>query len=243
MMEKSRKRVAGFPRRRTGGFRQGVTGVRLPGWGHDRGLGGRLHISDLAHDLAHIIFDASQKRFELRFAPLDARQVRLPLAGHRRALDLGVHNLDEPDPLAGRFETLTVPADVAALEQHLDDGGARRRRAQAGLLHGVRKFFLVESLARRLHRRQQGSLRQTLRWSRLLLDGLDVHYLLRIALLEARWQNLFCPLLFAFGLASAWPAGRGDIQYLPAHLLYCGARCVIAIDDIAVPNGRNYRCN
>ena len=72
-MEQSRERVAGFERRRTGGIRQGVTGLRLPGWGHARGLGGRLYIPDLAHHLAHVIFDASQKRFELRFAPLDAR--------------------------------------------------------------------------------------------------------------------------------------------------------------------------
>src|ERR1017187_7694464 len=197
----------------------------------------------LAHHLTHVVLDAFQKRSELRFAPLDAREVRLPLAGHGRALDLGVNDLDEPDPLAGRFETLTVPDDVAALEQHFDDGGARRRRAQAGLLHGVRKFFLVECLARRLHRRKQCSLRQTLRWSRLLPNGLDVHYLLRIALLETGWQDLFRPLLFAFGVASAWLLGRGDIQYFPARLLYRGARYVIAIDDIAVPNGCNYRCN
>ena len=142
----------------------------------------------------------SQKRFELSFAALDARQVCLPLAGHGRTLDLGVHNLDEPDPLVGRFQTLAAPDDVAAFEQHFDDGGARRRRAQAGLLHGVRKFLLVQCLARRLHRRQQGSLRQTFRWSRLLPNGLDVDYLLRITLFEAGWQDLFRPLLFAFGL-------------------------------------------
>jgi hypothetical protein len=54
---------------------------------------------DLAHHLTHVIFDALHKRFEVSFAALDARQVRLPLAGHRRALDLGVHNLNEPDSL------------------------------------------------------------------------------------------------------------------------------------------------
>src|ERR1035441_4145175 len=47
-------------------------------------------------------------------------------------------------------------------------------------------------------------------WSRLLPNGLDVHYLLRITLVEDGWQDLFRPLLFAFGLGSAWLPGRGD---------------------------------
>ena len=240
-MEERRERVAGFHRRRTGGFRQGVTDLRVPGWDRDRGLGGRLYIPDLAHHLAHVILDAFQKRFELRFAAMDACEISLPLAGHRRALHLGMHDLDEPDPLVGRFETPTAPDHIAALEQHLDDGGARRRRAQAGLLHCVRKFLLVECLARRLHRRQQGSLRETLWWSCLLPDGLNLHHFLRVALLQAGRQDLFRLLLIACGFAFPRIPERRDVQRLPAHLLHRRARCVIAIDNIAVPNSRDHR--
>ena len=77
----------------------------------------------------------------------------------------------------------------------------------------------------------------------MLSGGLDLHYFLRIALREAGWQDLFCPALFAFLLDSARLPCRGDIQYLSAHLLYRGARCVIAIDDITVPDGRDHLCH
>src|SRR5436190_10114050 len=69
-------------------------------------------------------------------AALDTLEIRFPLAGHSGALDLGVHDFDEPDALVRRFEAVATTNDVAPLEQHFDDGRARSRRAEAGLFHG-----------------------------------------------------------------------------------------------------------
>ena len=53
-----------------------------------------------------------QKRLQLRLAPLDALQIRFPLPGHRRALHLRVHDLDQPDALVRRLQALALPLDV-----------------------------------------------------------------------------------------------------------------------------------
>ena len=50
------------------------------------------------------------KGVELRLPAVDAREVRLPLAGHRGAFHLGMHDLDQPDALVGRFEALAARA-------------------------------------------------------------------------------------------------------------------------------------
>ena len=105
-------------------------------------------------------------------------------------LHLGMHHLDQLDAFLGGLQHLAVAHDVVALQQHLDDGRARGRRAQAGLLHGVGEFFLVERLARRLHGREQRGFGESLGRPRLLLERLHVHHVLRLALLQARRQRL-----------------------------------------------------
>ena len=99
-------------------------------------LGSRHYLTD---HLANIVLNAFEERLKLRGAALDTPQVRLPLARHRRALYLGVHDLDQPDALVRGFQTLAFADDVFALQQHLDD-----RRAGGGVPRPV-SFIASES--------------------------------------------------------------------------------------------------
>ena len=112
-------------------------------------------LTALAHDDANILLDAFQKRIQLRFTSLDPFEVRLPLSGHRRTLHFRVDDFDQMNTLVRRFETLSFPDDITALQQHLNDGGASRRRTKSGLFHRIRKFLLVERLSRGFHRCEQ----------------------------------------------------------------------------------------
>ena len=110
--------------------------LRFSDPGSHCGLDGQRRFPDLAHHVPHVILDTFQKRLQRSCAALDTLEIRFPLAGHSGALDLGVHDFDEPDALVRRFEAVATTNDVAPLEQHFDDGRARSRRAEAGLFHG-----------------------------------------------------------------------------------------------------------
>ncbi len=163
-----------------------------------------------------VLLDALQERRQLRRLALDAMQIRFPLARHDRALHFGVHHLDQPDAFVGGLQALAAAHHVLALEQHFDDGGARGRRAQAGLFHGVGEFFFVERLAGRLHGGEQRAFGEALGRPRLLLQDLDVHHVHPLTVLEPGRQDL---LLFLFRRF----AGGRQVQHLPADLLHHAA--------------------
>ena len=59
---------------------------------------------------------------------------------------------------------------------------ARRGRAQPGFLHGFRQFLLVESLACRLHGREQRAFREALGRPSVPFQDFDIDHLLRLSL-------------------------------------------------------------
>ena len=130
------------------------------------------HVADVALDVAH-------EGGEVDLAALDAGELGLPLAGHRRALHVLVHHRDESDALLRRLEELAVADRVRAAEERLEDRGARRRRAEAALAHGLRELLLVESAPRRLHRREERAVGETRRRLGLARERLRVEHATR----------------------------------------------------------------
>src|SRR6202034_3791750 len=63
----------------------------------------------LAHHIPHILLDTSQKRPQLSLPTLDALEISLPLPGHRGTLDLGMHHIDQANPLVGGLNALAAP--------------------------------------------------------------------------------------------------------------------------------------
>ena len=193
----------------------------------------------LADHLAHVVLDAFDEGRELRGAALDAVQVGLPLARHDGTLDFGVDHLDQADSFVGGLEALAVADDVLALEQHFDDGSAGGGRAQARLLHRVGEFLLIEGLARGFHGGEQGSFGQALGGARLLLQGLRLQNVLRLAFGETRRQFLFGRRVGGGGRGLLRLRGR-QIEHLPADLLHGAARGVIAVHDGVVADRRDH---
>ena len=62
---------------------------------------------------------------------------------------------DHVQALLGRHQGAPVALDVADVDQPLDDRRARRRRADARLLHRLAQLLVVDELAGRLHRPEQ----------------------------------------------------------------------------------------
>ena len=175
------------------------------------------------HDLADIRLDPSHERRQLRLAPADRVQTGLPLAGHRRALDVGVDRVDQSDSLVGGLQRLAVAHDVFSRDQCLDDRRAGRRRAQPAILHGPREFSVVERLACRLHRCQQARVIEPFRGPRLFCLQSDITYRLGGVLSEARGKGLL------LGVA-VFLACR-DVEHFPSGLDHGGADGVEAVDD------------
>src|SRR3954451_24757016 len=98
-----------------------------------------------------------------RRAPATPRWIHALLGGHQRA---------------------AVALDVADVDQALDDRGARRRRADAGLLHRLAQLVVVDELSRGLHGTEQRRVGVAPRRLRLLLVGGDLARVDLLALLE-----------------------------------------------------------
>ena len=108
---------------------------------------------DLVHELARV-----------EAAGLDRPQLRLPLARQLRGLQGAVLDQgDEVSPQIGRGQRLLRPRDVAALEEGLNDGGARRWRPQAAFLERLLELLVGDQLPRRLHGPEQGALGEVFR--------------------------------------------------------------------------------
>ncbi len=100
-----------------------------------------LVAGDAGDDVGHVGFDAGHEGGEIALAALEALQLGLPLAGHGRALDLGVDDGDEANALVRGLERFALANHVLAAEQGLDDLGAGGRGAEAEILHGVGELF------------------------------------------------------------------------------------------------------
>src|SRR6185437_2802184 len=104
--------------------------------------------------------EACDVAHELRarvLAALDLVEPVLPLASHvRRGERVLAEQPDHVEALVGGHQGARLAFDVADLDQALDDRGARRGRADAGVLHRLARLLVVDELAGGLHRTQQG---------------------------------------------------------------------------------------
>ena len=150
---------------------------------------GRLgEVGDVAHEaLARLL------------ALLDLGQPALPVAGQaRRGERVAVEQPDHVEALLGADERAAVALDVADVDQPLDDRGARRRRADAGVLHLLAQLVVVELLAGRLHRAQQRRVGVAPRRLGLLLGRGDLARVDALVALELR-QRLVGALVVLVG--------------------------------------------
>ena len=92
--------------------------------------------------------------------------------------------------------------DVADVDEALDDRRARRRRADARVLHRLAQLVVVDELARRLHRAEQRRVGVAARRLGLLLERLGLARRRRLAALEDR-QLLVVALVLVGGAALA----------------------------------------
>ena len=90
--------------------------------------------------------------------PLDVLEPLLPLRGQFRAAQGFGHQPDEGLTLGGGPQLLALALHVAGADELLDDLGPRRRRAQAGLLHGGGEGVVLDLPPRVLHGRQQAGI-------------------------------------------------------------------------------------
>jgi len=148
-----------------------------------------------------------------------------------RALDLGVHHLDEPDAFVRRSSSCRC-ARYSPLQQHLDNRRACSRSAEAALFHGVRQLFLFERLpAVSMAVSRVASVRRL--GDACLAQGPDIDHVLR--LVPARWEA-----------RKAYRRHYAFVCYfkrLPADLLNGRSGGVVAVHDRAVGDGGNHGGN
>ncbi len=147
---------------------------------------------------------------------------RFPLAGHRRALHFGVHDVDEANSLLCRLDAAAAAGDETALQQNLDDLRARGRRPQAALLHRVGEFLVVKRFAGRLHSGEQRGVGEALGRLGSFGNGFDIDDGLRLTLGEIG-QRQFVAVGFA----------GDDVENFPSRLADGGTTGAEAVVDRA----------
>ena len=116
---------------------------------------------------------------------LDPPQPVLPVARQPgRGERVPVEQADDVQALLGADERARVALDVADVDQALDDRRARRGGADAGVLHRLAQLVVVDQLAGRLHRGEQGGVRVAARRLGLLLRRRDLERPHGLALIE-----------------------------------------------------------
>src|SRR5205823_2982321 len=117
---------------------------------------------------------------------------------------------DEGDAGGRGDDEFLLAGDELALEEGLDRGGARRRGAQAAVLHRLAQRFVGEVAAGGLHRAEQRRLGVARRRARLLRDRLE-RAVEGVALAERRerLRGLVAVVVVVVG------AGRGVIVAAP----------------------------
>ncbi len=193
--------------------------------------GSRNH-PDLTDHIPYIFLNARNKRSKRSRPALNPLQMRFPLPGHRRALDLRMHHLNQPDPLLRSLQVLPAARNILALQQHLNNGSPSSRGAQTAVLHGIGQFLLIERLARRLHGGQQRGFGKPLRRASLLPNALGVQNILSLSTLQPGRKSLIF-----FRLSPR----RLHIEHLPPELLDHLPRRVISVGHLAIHNRRDHR--
>ena len=173
------------------------------------------HLDDFAHE---------RGAFEL--AVFHLRELELPFGREFGRGKLGyaeaVQQRHQRERLRGWDQFLALAIDVALGDQPLDDGCARRRRAQALLAHRLAQFVVLDGLAGAFHRRQQRGFAEARR--RLGDQRLDVDLLGRDFLVgQHGHQRGFVALRFL--AVDGEPAGRDQ------HLAFGLERLVLDAGD------------
>lgn len=150
-------------------------GVVLVGLGlRDDALGER---ADLGHE-----------PLALELAALDLPELELPVAGQLgpgQLLDAEpVEEGDEREGFRAGHQLALVAMDVLLVDQAFDDGGARGRRAEAALAHGLAEFVVLDKLAGALHGGEERGFRVARRGLGLAALDLDIGGLDLLALLH-----------------------------------------------------------
>lgn len=139
-----------------------VDEVSHGGWGlwvvgHGCGLG--RGVFDLLDQLADHLLEFVDELVGIVFMGLYFAQAFFPLAGELGGFEeVVLDGGDEVDAGIGGDEALAFLADIVALEEGLDDGGAGGGTADAVLFEGVAELFVGDVLAGGLHGTQQGGL-------------------------------------------------------------------------------------
>ena len=111
---------------------------------------------ELADRAARELGDVVHEALARLLAVLDPPEPVLPVAGQaRRRQRVPVEQPDHVQPLLRAHQRAPLALDVADVDQPLDDRGARRRRADAGVLHRLAQLVVVDELAGGLHRGEQ----------------------------------------------------------------------------------------
>jgi hypothetical protein len=113
----------------------------------------------LADDMLGDLDDLAHESIALQLAVLHLRELEFPFGGELGREELGhaqtMEQGQERERLGGRHELAAVAIHVLLRDQPLDDLRACRRCAQALLAHRLAEVFVVDQLARALHRGEQ----------------------------------------------------------------------------------------
>ena len=185
-----------------------------------------------------------KERRQFGIAAFNAFQKRFPLPGHRRTFHLRVYHFDQVNPFVGGFQSLALALNIAALQEHFNDGGPCCRGAQAGVFHRIGQLFLVQRFARRLHRGQQRRVGKALGWPGLFQKRLGLQHILQLIGAKTRRQHLPCAVgrLFRtlFRLTRLLTLAP-DIQDFPADLAHHRAGGMVVVHDSGIRDGSDYR--
>ena len=150
---------------------------------------------------------------EARFAILAAGNLRkrtLPPARRFRRCNLWRHSLDELHALGRCNQIFAAAANIANLQQPLDDRSARGRRAQRTVLHRLAQRLILDLTACMLHLAKQRSVVMLLGRLGLLFPGLCALAQSGITLRKRRQLLLIFRFLFLFHLLA--------VDFLPTLL-------------------------
>src|SRR5271155_3634390 len=147
---------------------------------------------------------------------------------------------NEVDSLFRRLQALAHTNDIAAFQQHFDDGRTCGRRTEARLFHRVGQLSLVQALACRLHRGQERAFRESLGGPGLLFPGFDIYDLLELSLGKTHRQDLLRSFLLGTTFRFSLSSFRPNVQDLPTYLLHDCSGGSIAVDEFSMRNGGNH---
>ena len=178
--------------------------------------------------LAGVALDVAQESLVRRPAFFYLRQFRLPTPGHFHIGDVHLlHDGIQGKPFLRRHERLLHAHHVFAPEQGLDDGGTGGGCADAAVLHCLTQRVVLNFLASRFHRGQQGGFgMQRLGFGLSLRDG-GGFQCQRVAFLPTGNGGgfLLAVVLFSILLAiDGTPSGLPDDAAF-CHELHSGTLC------------------